>query len=120
MLISLTEIEGGAFTPIAYEIGTLVKHKLYGYRGVIVSYDSCCEACDKWYFGNKTQPDRNQPWYNVLMHDSGGLSCYVAQSNLSFDPCAAPIEHPRVSCYFTRFENGVYIPKQDSSDCCSG
>lgn len=68
-------------------------------------------AGEKWYMANKTQPDRNQPWYHVLVHNSGGLSTYVAQSNLVEDTSGQPIEHPRIPCYFQAFEDGIYIPK---------
>lgn len=120
MLISLTDLEGGSVPAQYYAIGTVVKHKSYGYRGVVVSYDPECQACDKWYFGNKTQPERRQPWYNILVHDTGGLSTYVAQSNLELDVSGEPIEHPRLDCYFQAYQAGAYIPKPGGgSGCCS-
>lgn len=97
---------------VYYELGTVVKHKLYHYRGVIVAYDPACVAGDKWYYANKTQPPRNQPWFHVLVHDSGGLSTYVAQSNLEVDTSGEPINHPRIGCYFAGFKNGVYILRE--------
>lgn len=119
MLISLTGLEGGVPPSANYEIGTVVKHTSYGYRGVVVSFDLVCTACDKWYLGNKTQPDRNQPWYNVLVHETGGLSTYVAQSNLEVDVSGEPIDHPRLDSYFKAFKNGIYIPKENDSGYCS-
>lgn len=122
MLIGLTDLEGGAAPRIYYELGVVVTHQLYGYRGVIVAVDMCCMAGDTWYQSNKTQPSREQPWYHVLVHDSGGLSTYVAQSNLQIDRSGQPIEHPRISCYFTDFKEGRYQPKPcegaDSSASC--
>ena len=53
------------FTP-----GTLVQHKKYSYRGVIVAFDRNCLAPDSWYLKNKTQPKKNQPWYHVFVHKS--------------------------------------------------
>lgn len=120
MLIGLTDCEGGAQPGVYFEIGTIVQHKLYGYRGVIVSFDTKCMAGDKWYFSNKTQPAKEQPWYHVLVHDSGGLSTYVAQSNLQEDNSGQPIEHPRLSCYFGDFKDGRYALKESSgSGGCS-
>ena len=119
MLIGLTGIEGGAAPSIYYDIGLVVIHKLYGYRGVIVAVDTSCMAGDTWYKTNKTQPAREQPWYHVLVHDSGGLSTYVAQSNLEEDASGQPIEHPRINCYFSEFRDGRYALKesQGSSSC---
>lgn len=114
MLIGLTGIEGGAAPGIYYDLGLVVTHKLYGYRGVIVAVDPSCMAGDTWYKTNKTQPTREQPWYHVLVHDSGGLSTYVAQSNLEEDVSGLPVDHPRIQCYFTKFEDGRYALKESS------
>ncbi|MDQ8196038.1 heat shock protein HspQ [Coraliomargarita sp. SDUM461004] len=108
MLIGLTDTDGGASPGIYYELGVVVIHQLYGYRGVIVAVDDCCMAGDTWYQSNKTQPSREQPWYHVLVHDSGGLSTYVAQSNLAEDSSGHPISHPRLQCYFSGFKAGRY------------
>ena len=50
-----------------FEPGEVVQHIRYGYRGVIVDFDSACMAPDDWYQSNQTRPDRNQPWYHVLV-----------------------------------------------------
>jgi heat shock protein HspQ len=108
VLIGLTDIEGGAAPGMYYDLGVVVTHKLYHYRGVIVAADPHCMAGDTWYQANKTHPPREQPWYHVLVHDSGGLSTYVAQSNLEEDPSGLPIDHPRIDCYFADFKEGRY------------
>lgn len=120
MLIGLTDSEGGATPGIYFELGTIITHKLYGYRGVIVAVDASCMAGDTWYQSNKTQPSREQPWYHVLVHDSGGLSTYVAQSNLQEDTTGQPVQHPRISCYFTELKEGRYLLKESTgSGGCS-
>lgn len=120
MLIGLTDSEGGASPGIYYDLGTIITHKLYGYRGVIVAVDACCKAGETWYQSNKTQPSREQPWYHVLVHDSGGLSTYVAQSNLEEDASGQPVEHPRIACYFSEYKEGRYLLKENSgSGGCS-
>ena len=108
MLIRLSDIDGGASTKIFYDLGLVVAHQKYGYRGVIVAVDPVCMAGTTWYKTNKTQPNRYQPWYHVLVHNSGGLSTYVAQSNLKQDVSGQAIDHPRLSCYFTNLNNGRY------------
>jgi len=112
VLISITDLDGSGSCPgVYFNLGTVVKHRLYHYRAVVVACDPRCMAGEKWYLANKTQPDRNQPWYHVLVHNSGGLSTYVAQSNLIEDTSGEPIEHPRIPCYFQAFESGAYVPK---------
>lgn len=121
MLIAFTDLEGNARVALRFEPGELVRHRLYGYRGVIVSHDPYCMAGDTWYQSNKTQPAKQQPWYHVLVHDSGGLSTYVAQSNLEPDESGAPVNHPRIGCYFAAFKQGRYLLKEESpgSGACS-
>jgi len=120
VLIRLADTDGGAPPKIFYDLGHVVTHRGYGYRGVIVAVDPSCMAGDTWYKTNKTQPSRHQPWYHLLVHDSGGLSTYVAQSNLKEDACAQAIDHPRISCYFTKFEDGRYGLKENySAGTCS-
>ena len=53
-----------------FDVGTLVRHRRYGYRGVIVAFDATCQASDQWYYSNQTQPSHDQPWYHVLVHES--------------------------------------------------
>jgi heat shock protein HspQ len=114
VLIGISDLEGGTTPGIYFELGAVVVHKRYGYRGVIVALDPRCMAGDTWYQSNKTQPPREQPWYHVLVHDSGGLSTYVAQSNLENDTSCEPIEHPRLSSYFIGFKDGRYLLKESS------
>ncbi len=109
MLLGFSDLEGNVQPPVYFPLGLVVKHQLYHYRGVIVGIDRECAAGNNWYQANKTQPARNQPWYHVLVDDSGGLSTYVAQSNLWRDLTGLPIIHPRVASYFTEFKDGIYI-----------
>lgn len=119
VLIGLSDEAGGTTPAPLLEIGAVVHHRLYKYRGVVISIDNCCMAGDAWYYANKTQPDKAQPWYHVLVHDSGGLSTYVAQSNLELDPSKTPIEHPRIGSYFSEFVDGRYLPLPGTSGSCS-
>ena len=52
-----------------FSVGQLVRHRRYGYRGVIVEVDTKCLAPDDWYGSNLTQPDRFQAWYHVSSTD---------------------------------------------------
>jgi len=91
-----------------FQPGQIVHHKKYDYRGVIYDVDETCLAEDDWYSSNKTQPDRGQPWYHVLV-DGSIQSTYVAETNLEQDPSGDPIDHPMVGKYFQRFEGGRYF-----------
>jgi len=87
--------------------GQVVQHRRYGYRGVIVDFDMRCRADENWYGRNLTQPDRNQPWYHVLV-DGSTLITYAAQSSLEIDSTDQPIRHPLVDYFFHGFKPGRY------------
>ena len=90
-----------------YSIGDLVRHKQYGYRGVVVGSDPRCVADDDWYYRNRSQPGRNQPWYHVLV-DSAATTTYAAQCNLETDLAGEPVDHPLVEQFFDGFIEGRY------------
>ena len=89
-----------------FQIGEIISHKRYHYRGVIVDQDSFCTADEAWYQKNMTQPRRDQPWYHVLV--DGGASTYVAQENLETDETKEEITHPLVKKFFTSYLQGRY------------
>jgi heat shock protein HspQ len=90
-----------------FAVGTIVHHLRYGYRGVILDIDPTCAAAEEWYRSNRTQPDRDQPWYSVLVHGAAH-STYVAESNLRVDDSQEAVEHPLIDEFFCAFVNGRY------------
>jgi heat shock protein HspQ len=101
--------EGSLFA--RFEPGELVRHQRYGYRGVVVARDDGCQAEDEWYYSNQTQPEREQPWYHVLVDGSSRIT-YAAESSLEEDPQRTPIAHPLVPVFFGDFDGGRY-PRND-------
>ncbi len=92
----------------AFVIGQLVRHRRYGYRGVIVDFDMRCQASETWYQKNQTQPKRDQPWYHVLV-DGSDVVTYAAQTSLAEDDSSNPVEHPLVQAFFDDFVQGQYV-----------
>lgn len=90
-----------------FEVGELIHHRRYGYRGVIFARDAECRADEVWYQGNQTQPPREQPWYHVMVHGAQHTT-YVAQSNLEPDVSGEPIDHPQLGRVFKSFLDGRY------------
>ncbi len=91
-----------------FKPGQLIRHKRYGYRGVVVDIDRQCETKLNWPEPSKNQMDRHQPWYHILVNDSD-ISAYAAQSNLGPDVSGAKINHPLIPMYFNSFQNGRYM-----------
>ena len=90
-----------------YSPGQIVRHKRYGYRGVVVDYDATCQADEDWYQSNNTQPARNQPWYHVLV-DGSNQTTYPAQTSLEAEINPEPITHPYLDLFFTDFLGDRY------------
>lgn len=90
-----------------FKPGMIIIHKRYNYRGLIVDIDPVCKANNDWYEKNQTQPEKNQPWYHVLVNDSGSVT-YTAQTSLKADPSKAQIHHPLIPFYFEGFNTGFY------------
>ncbi len=106
------EMAMGTVTDITraqFAIGDLVHHRIFDYRGVIVDVDPDFQSSEEWYeVVAKSRPPKDKPWYHVLVHESMH-STYVAERNLELDESAAPIKHPMLDHFFSRFENGRYI-----------
>ena len=97
--------------PPSFRPGDLVRHRRYGYRGVVVEYDEECQAPDSWYQRNQTQPVRQQPWYHVFVHETETVT-YAAQDNLEADDSGEPIAHPLLEKFFDAMVEGAYIRNQ--------
>jgi heat shock protein HspQ len=71
-----------------YVIGQLIQHKLFDYRGIILSVDLEFKSTDEWYEAvAKSRPPKDEPWYHVLVHQRGHQT-YVAEQNLLPDPAS--------------------------------
>ena len=105
-MIMLREELSGDKTP-KFAPGTVVCHVRYQYRGVVVASDFMCMADENWYRSNKTQPEKDQPWYHVLVHESGSVT-YPAESSLELDESGEEIVHPLLNQFFNGFKEGRY------------
>jgi heat shock protein HspQ len=92
-----------------FNIGQCVEHRLFDYRGVVVDVDARFLGSDAWYEQvAQTHPPKDEPWYHVLVHDTG-RETYVAERNLVADDSHEPINHPLLGRFFTDFEQGHYL-----------
>lgn len=93
-----------------FAVGQLVHHKRYDYRGLIVSYDDTCEADETWYRRNRTQPERDQPWYHVVV-DAGSHITYVAEENLEHDTEGGPVDNPMLAQFQMHYHGDRYYER---------
>ena len=90
-----------------FATGELVRHRRYDYRGVVVALDRRFEGDEEWYLRNRSQPEREQPWYHVFVHGSNAVT-YAAQTSLLPDEECAEIGHPLLARFFDGFDGARY------------
>lgn len=92
-----------------FRIGDKVKHRVFGFRGLVFDVDPVFANTEEWYQANPLRPDRNQPFYHLLA-DNGEQSyvAYVSQQNLVVDDGSEPIDHPAIGAMFKRLPDGHY------------
>ena len=89
--------------------GQVVRHRLFDYVGIIVDVDPIFQSTESWYKKNaKSRPDKNQPWYHILV-DGRRNRTYVAESNIeSTDAADIIIDHPEIPSLLDEPTEGVY------------
>ena len=88
----------------SFKTGDIIKHKKYGYRGVIVHQDSNFKGEEQWYLSNQSQPSKRQPWYFVLVNEIQQVT-YVAESNLTLDQCEKQLDHTMINLFFSGYDD---------------
>lgn len=96
-------------TSAQYAVGQIVRHLLFGYRGVVIDVDATFQGSDDWYEKMApSRPPKNEPWY-LLLVDGSIHHSYAAESQLELDNTGEPIEHPELDYFFDDFQNGTYV-----------
>ena len=97
-----------------FAVGQIVRHLMFGYRGVIFDVDPEFRASEAWYEQMAlSRPPKDRPWYHVLVHDAEHTT-YVAERNLERDDSEAPIRHPQLSDHFEGLSEGRYVTRRRS------
>ncbi len=102
--------------PLArFDIGDVVRHKMFDFRGVIFDVDPVFANSDEWYesIPEALRPSKDQPFYHLLAENSeDSYVAYVSQQNLVSDDSDDPIEHPAVATMFNRQDGRYFLRGQ--------
>ena len=95
-----------------YNIGQVVYHKHYNFRGEIVDVDAEFGADDEWYETHaKNNPSKDKPWYHVLV-DDGSSVAYVSEQNISSDLSELEVHNPLLLDMLATNGKGQYFTLQ--------
>lgn len=85
-----------------FDIGTIVRHRKFGYRGLIYDVDPTFDGSEDWYdMMADSKPCKASPWYHVLV-DGESHTTYVAEANLDFCNEEAGFDHPMLPQLFEK------------------
>jgi len=97
-----------------FQIGQVVRHRLFPFRGVIFDIDPVFDNTDEWYesIPAEIRPHKDQPFYHLFAeNDQTEYVAYVSEQNLLPDDSGEPIRHPQVAEIFDRDDEGSYRPR---------
>ena len=95
-----------------FNIGDVVKHRLYQFRGVIVDIDPEFANSEEWYqsIPEESRPRKDQPFYHLLAeNDDITYEAYVSEQNLLKDDSGDPIKHPLINEIFSGKKGSSYF-----------
>jgi heat shock protein HspQ len=97
-----------------YQIGQVVRHRLFPFRGVVFDIDPIFSNTEEWYesIPAEVRPRKDQPFYHLFAeNDETEYIAYVSEQNLLADNSGEPVRHPQVAEVFVQDGNGVYRPR---------
>ena len=100
----------GELPTAKFQIGQIVKHRLFSFRGVIFDVDPVFSNTEEWWSSipEGSRPRRDQPFYHLLAeNDDTEYVAYVSEQNLLPDDSGEPLRHPEIDSVFTKDEAGV-------------
>lgn len=97
-----------------FQIGQVVRHRLFPFRGVIFDVDPTFNNTEEWWLSipEEMRPSKEQPYYHLLAENAEtSYVAYVSEQNLLVDDSGKPVSHPDVPQYFGELQGGYYALK---------
>lgn len=102
-----------------YQIGQVVRHKLFPFRGVIFDVDPEFANTDEWYdsIPEEVRPRKDQPFYHLFAeNERTHYIAYVSEQNLIPDDSDVPLSHPDILDWFDLTGGGTYELKKHATN----
>jgi heat shock protein HspQ len=97
-----------------FNIGDVVRHRMFPFRGVIFDVDPEFANTEEWWnsIPAEVRPDKDQPFYHLLAeNDETEYVAYVSEQNLINDESGLPLRNPQVAQIFDQAPTGQLKPK---------
>ncbi len=101
-----------------FQIGDIVRHRLYPFRGVIFDVDPIFNNTEEWWqaIPPEVRPRKDQPFYHLLAENADTTYvAYVSEQNLLPDDSGRPVGHPQISELFSEMKDGRYVRRMSYS-----
>ena len=99
-----------------FQIGQVVRHRIFSFRGVIFDIDPEFNNTEEWWLSipEEVRPHKDQPFYHLLAENAEtNYVAYVSQQNLVSDESEEPVDHPAIPTMFDDFDHGRYHLKPE-------
>ena len=96
-----------------YQIGQVVRHRLYPFRGVVFDIDPIFDNTEEWYeaIPADVRPHKDQPFYHLFAeNDDTEYVAYVSEQNLLPDESGEPVRHPQSRKFSSRTARAATAP----------
>ena len=106
----------GKIKTAMFQLGQVVRHRVFSFRGVIFDVDPTFSNTEEWWeaIPEDMRPKRDQPFYHLFAeNDETEYIAYVSEQNLLADETGEPVRHPQVSDVFDR-KGGAYCARAEN------
>ena len=101
-----------------FQIGQVVKHRIFPFRGVIYDVNPTFSNTEEWWdsIPEDIRPRKDQPFYHLLAeNEESSYIAYVSEQNLLVDDTGEPVQHPQVQEIFSELHDGTYHARENKA-----
>ncbi|MEH3144325.1 MAG: heat shock protein HspQ [Methylobacterium frigidaeris] len=102
-----------------FNIGAVVRHRVYPFRGIIFDVDPVFSNTEEWWqaIPEEVRPSKDQPFYHLLAENQETeYVAYVSEQNLVPDTSGESLRHTRIPELFERDANGGYRIRAEAAN----
>lgn len=94
-----------------FQIGQVVRHRLFPFRGVIFDVDPEFNNTEEWWqsIPEAVRPAKDQPYYHLLAENAESeYIAYVSEQNLLPDNSGEPLRHSQIAEFFSGRDGAMF------------